>query len=164
MVDGSQGAQLFKALRELNFPSLSPQRPWVNVTSKDRGKGYGHNIHRLNVKRESRYNPTPETEIESLMMAAPFEEPLRSIEEREKDQEDLIFAVHKTFMRLTSDEQWLYHMLVDVGLSLRFIAIVLEIPKTTLARRRDELATKLRECLLEDPKVRNYLTRGFGNS
>ena len=159
MDEESEGAKLFNALRELNFPSLSPQRPWVNVTSKDRGKGYGHNIHRLNVKRESRYNPTPETEIESLMSAAPFEEPLRSIEEREKDQEDLIFAVHKTFMRLTSDEQWLYHMLVDVGLSLRFVAIILDIPKTTMARRRDELAEKLRTSLLQEPAVQEYLTR-----
>jgi hypothetical protein len=50
-------------------------------------------------------------------------------------------------------------MLVDVGLSLRFVAIVLDIPKTTLARRRDELANKLRQHLLEDPKVRDYLTR-----
>ena len=160
MADDSEGAQLFKALRELNFPSLSPQRPWVNITSKDKAKAYGRwDVHRLNIKKESHYRPTPATEMESLMCAAPFEEPLRSLEERERDQEDLIFAVHETFMRFTSDERWLYHMLVDVGLSLRFVALVLEIPKTTLARRRDELAAKLRECLLEDPRVRDYLSR-----
>jgi len=93
------------------------------------------------------------------METAPYEQSMRSMEERERDQEDLIIAIHETFMRLTENEQWLYHMLVDVGLSLRFVAIVLDIPKTTLARRRDELANKLRQHLLEDPKVRDYLTR-----
>jgi len=91
------------------------------------------------------------------MEAAPFEQPLRSIEEREKDREDLILAVQETFMRLTENEQWLYHMLVDVGLSLRFVGTFLQIPKTTMARRRDALAEKLRELLFENPHVREYL-------
>jgi len=93
------------------------------------------------------------------MEAGPFEDPLRSIEEREQNREDLILAVQETFMRLTEDEQWLYHMLVDVGLSLRFVAIILDTPKTTMARRRDELAQKLRASLLQQPAVQEYLNR-----
>jgi DNA-directed RNA polymerase specialized sigma subunit len=154
----SEGAKLFNALRELNFPSLSPQRPWVNITSKDWTRSK-NSERKLNVHRNSRYQFTPATEIQSIMETAPYEQSMRSMEERERDQEDLIIAIHETFMRLTENEQWLYHMLVDVGLSLRFVAIVLDIPKTTLARRRDELANKLRQHLLEDPKVRDYLTR-----
>ena len=97
--------------------------------------------------------------MQSIMEAGPFEDPLRSIQEREENLEDLILAVHETFIKLTEDEQWLYHMLVDVGLSLRFVAIILDIPKTTMARRRDELADKLRTSLLQQPAVQEYLNR-----
>ena len=157
MLDENQGEELFEALRELKFPSLSPQRPWVNVTSKPKGNNWGHTDKKLAVKKETHYRPTPVTEMQALMEAAPFEQPLRSIEEREKDREDLILAVQETFMRLTENEQWLYHMLVDVGLSLRFVGTFLRIPKTTMARRRDALAEKLRELLFENPHVREYL-------
>ncbi len=159
MDDESEGAKLFDALRKANFPSLQPQRPWVNVTSKPKGNNWGHSPKKLVIKKESHYRPTPITEIQGLMEAGPFEDPLRSIEEREQNREDLILAVQETFMRLTEDEQWLYHMLVDVGLSLRFVAIILDTPKTTMARRRDELAQKLRTSLLQQPAVQEYLNR-----
>tara|TARA_R100000908_G_C3690299_1_gene104983 strand:+ start:103 stop:588 length:486 start_codon:yes stop_codon:yes gene_type:complete len=155
----SQGAKLFNALRKANFPSLQPQRPWTNVTSKPKGNNWGHSSKKLILKKESHYRPTPISEIQSIMEAGPFEDPLRSIEEREENREDLILAVHETFMGLTEDEQWLYHMLVDVGLSLRFVAIILDIPKTTMARRRDDLANKLRTSLLQQKAVQEYLTR-----
>ena len=48
-------------------------------------------------------------------------------------------------------------MLVDVGLSMRFVATVLGIPKTTFARRRDALAEKIRKLLLEHEVVRERL-------
>lgn len=159
MDEESEGAKLFNALRKANFPSLQPQRPWANVTSKPKGNNWGHSPKKLILKKESHYRPTPISEIQSLMEAGPFEDPLRSIEEREKNREDLILAVHETFMGLTEDEQWLYHMLVDVGLSLRFVAIILDIPKTTMARRRDELAEKLRTSLLQQKAVQLYLNR-----
>lgn len=157
MDEESEGAKLFNALRKANFPSLQPQRPWTNVTSKPKSGHWGET--NRSARKEVLYRPTPETEMQSIMEAGPFEDPLRSIEEREENREDLILAVHETFIGLTEDEQWLYHMLVDVGLSLRFVAIILDIPKTTMARRRDELAEKLRTSLLREPAVQQYLNR-----
>lgn len=87
------------------------------------------------------------------MNTAPFEEPSDSWETVYRDEGDLIDAVEEVFDALSDDEQWLYHMLVDVGLSLRFVARVLNIPKTTLARRRDELAAKVRRNLLKHEAV-----------
>lgn len=87
------------------------------------------------------------------MIAAPYEEPSVSWESVYRDDGDLIDAVEEVFGALSEDEQWLYHILVDVGLSLRFVARVLRIPKTTLARRRDELADKLRRNLLQHEAV-----------
>jgi len=48
-------------------------------------------------------------------------------------------------------------MLVDVGLSMRFVARALNMPKTTFARRRDALADKMRKLLLEHEVVRDKL-------
>ena len=48
-------------------------------------------------------------------------------------------------------------MLVEVGLSMRFVARVLGLPKTTFARQRDELADKIRNKLLEYEVVRDRL-------
>ena len=157
MDEGSEGAKLFDALRKANFPSLQPQRPWTNITSLPKS-GHWQETSRI-TRKEVLYRPTPATEMQSIMEAGPFEDPRRSIQEREENLEDLILAVHETFIRLTEDEQWLYHMLVDVGLSLRFVAIILDIPKTTMARRRDELADKLRTSLLQEPAVQEYLNR-----
>lgn len=157
MDEESEGAKLFDALRKANFPSLQPQRPWTNITSQPKSGHWGETNRAA--RKEVLYRPTPATEIQSLMETEPFEVPFRSIEEREEHQEDLILAVHETFMRLTEDEQWLYHMLVDVGLSLRFVAIILDTPKTTMARRRDDLAQKLRTTLLQQPAVQEYLNR-----
>ena len=91
--------------------------------------------------------------MEALMSAEPFEEPSRSWESVYRDEGDLMDAVEEIFDSLNDDQQWLYHMLVDVGLSLRFVAIVMGIPKTTLARRRDELAWQMRRNLLKHEAV-----------
>ena len=50
-------------------------------------------------------------------------------------------------------------MLVDVGLSMRFVALALGTPKTTFARRRDALAQKLKNELLRHEAVINHLTK-----
>ena len=70
---------------------------------------------------------------------------------------DLAIAVLDAFQSLTEEEQWIYHMLVEVGLSMRFVARVLDVPKTTFARQRDQIATKIRNKLLEHEVVRNRL-------
>ena len=78
-------------------------------------------------------------------------------ETKDKELKDLRTAVQEVFDSLSEDEEWLYNCLVEVGLSLRFLSRVLNIPKSTLARRRDSLAQKLREGLLKHEVVRDYL-------
>ena len=97
------------------------------------------------------------TEIEAILNAEPGQEPDMSYEIREQQHEELYVAVEDMFLRLTEEEQWIYHMLVDIGLSMRFVANVLNLPKTTFARRRDELAEKMRRILLEHQVVRDKL-------
>jgi len=130
----------FQTLRDYKFPSLKPQRSRVIVVDTEWS-------HRLKLHH------IPETDMEALMVSVPFEEPSVSWEGVYRDEGDLIDAVEEVFGDLNDDEQWLYHMLVDVGLSLRFVAKVLDIPKTTLARRRDELAAKVRRNLLKHEAV-----------
>mgnify|MGYP003304592525 FL=1 len=140
MDDKFDSEAFFQALKDYKFPSLRPQRSRAVVTDTE-------------WYRAIRLYNIPETEAEALMSAAPFEEPSASWESVYRDEGDLIDAVEEVFDSLSDDEQWLYHMLVDVGLSLRFVARVLDIPKTTLARRRDELAAKVRSNLLQHEAV-----------
>ena len=91
------------------------------------------------------------------MTTRPHEEPMESTEGLHRKQHELAVAIVEVFDRLTAEEQWIYHMLVDVGLSMRFGARVLGIPKTTFARRRDALADKIRGLLLEYEVVRDRL-------
>ena len=91
------------------------------------------------------------------MTTRPHEEPMESTEGLHRKQNELALAIVVVFDRLTAEEQWIYHMLVDVGLSMRFVARVLGIPKTTFARRRDALADKIRGLLLEYEVVRDRL-------
>jgi hypothetical protein len=140
MDDKLDSELFFEALRDYKFPSLRPQRTRVAVTDTEWYKAI-------------RLYHIPETEMEALMSAAPFEEPSSSWESVYRDDGDLMDAVEEVFEALDDDQQWLYHMLVDVGLSLRFVAIVMGIPKTTMARRRDELATLIRRNLLKHEAV-----------
>ena len=48
-------------------------------------------------------------------------------------------------------------MLTTVQLSLRFVGRVLDVPKTTLARRRDRIIQKLQAALLESPLVQERI-------
>ena len=136
MIDPDEGEQLFNRLRLLKFPSLAPVR----------------------TRRSANFlSPRYMTEIEAILNAEPGQEPDMSYEIREQQHEELYVAVEDMFLRLTEEEQWIYHMLVDIGLSMRFVANVLNLPKTTFARRRDELAEKMRRILLEHQVVRDKL-------
>lgn len=167
MDDEDQGEwveQLFETLKGFKFPSLKPQRPWVEVVTKrsqTRGLNfegatralYGDHVH------HAWHKPIPENIYEATMSAAPNQTIPLSYEERESRREDLIIAVQEVFLSLTDDEQWLYQMLVDWGLTLRSLAQLSGIPKTSLARIRDELAHKLRDGLLEQKVVQEYLSK-----
>ena len=132
-LDSSEGARIFKALQEARVLSLGP------ITVRPKGPNKEHR--------------RPATPMEALMQAKPHEEPIESTQEAYERQDALRAAVEETWATLTETEQWIYNMLVDVGLSLRFIAIVLGTPKTTMARRRDELAEKIKNGLLQHQVV-----------
>ena len=135
MTDPTEGELLFERLKDLNFPSLQPLR-----------KSYGVASERI-----------PDTVIEALVDTRPHIEPELSQEERGQLNADLVVAVQDVFSTLTEEEQWIYHMLVEVGLSMRFVARTLGVPKTTFARKRDELAEKIRSELLKHEVVRKKL-------
>ena len=137
MNEPSKGELFFEAMRHLGFPSLAPVR--LKQPSYWTGDG--------------QY----ETEIEAIMSSKPLTEPKESTEGIHWKNEALAKAIVDTFNQLTEEEQWVYHMLVDVGLSMRFVATVLDIPKTTFARRRDALADKIKGLLLEHEVVRERL-------
>ena len=141
----SEGEELFERLKLLKFPSLAPVRLKPNssgVTTGDTTRSLAGQF---------------ETELEALLTSKPYEEPKESTEGLHIIQEELALAIVEAFNKLTEEEQWIYHMLVAVGLSMRFVAYVLDVPKTTFARRRDELAEKIRKLLLEHDVVRKKL-------
>ena len=135
MTDPTEGELIFERLKDLNFPSLQPLRKSFGVASER----------------------IPDTVAEALVSAGPYIAPALSQEERGRLIADLVLAVQATFDTLTEEEQWIYHMLVDIGLSMRFVARALNMPKTTFARRRDALADKMRKLLLEHKIVRDKL-------
>jgi len=95
----------------------------------------------------------PDNRYDALMRTAPGVEPEESIEEQNELREILADALDS----LTEEEQWIYLMLTTVRLSLRFVGLVLGVPKTTLARRRDRIIQKLQETLMESPLVRERM-------
>ena len=137
MTDPIGGEEIFNRLKLLKFPSLRPVRT-------------RNSIQGLNQRHF-------ETEIEAVLHARPCFEPDISTELHEQKHEELRLAVEDMFNQLTEEEQWIYHMLVDIGLSMRFVARALNMPKTTFARRRDALADKMRKLLLEHKIVRDKL-------
>tara|TARA_R110002051_G_scaffold36742_1_gene79613 strand:- start:573 stop:947 length:375 start_codon:yes stop_codon:yes gene_type:complete len=98
----------------------------------------------------------PENLYDALVRAAPFQEIEESIAEQDELREILADALDE----LTEEEQWIFLMLTTVRLSLRFVGRVLDVPKTTLARRRDRIIQKLQAALLESPviheRIRSY--------
>ena len=91
----------------------------------------------------------PENLYDALLRAQPFDEPEESIAEQDELREILADALDC----LTPEEQWIFRMLTTVRLSLRFVGLVLGVPKTTLARRRDRIIRKLQAALMESPLV-----------
>jgi hypothetical protein len=161
MHDPDEGARFIEELRKYKFPSLRSLQDQIQaqaeyVRLKDREPGHRTNYLRYGVQNSKR-QAFKDTEIEALMETRPFEEPVTDWETKNKELKDLRTAVQEVFDFLTEDEEWLYNCLVEVGLSLRFLSRVLEVPKSTLARRRDALAQKLRDGLLEHEVIRNWL-------
>ena len=97
--------------------------------------------------------PQPADEYEALMSAPFGVEPEISVQEAHELRELLADAIDT----LPPGERWLFEALFIARLSLRFCARVLDIPKTTLARRRDALLAYLRADLENSPLIQERL-------
>ena len=88
--------------------------------------------------------------LEALVVCEPGNEPEESVLE----QLSLRDAVADALDELDEDDRWLFDMLLVVHLSLRFVGLVIGMPKTTVARQRDRIIADLRQRLLANPVVR----------
>ena len=159
MHDPDEGARFIEELRKYKFPSLRPLQDQIqsehDARIKDQDSEYKTAFMRFGVQTQRvRFK---DTEMEALMEALPFDEPATDWESKDRELADLRTAVQEVFDSLTDGEEWLYNCLVEVGLSLRFLSRVLDIPKSTLARQRDALAHKIREELLKHEVIKTWL-------
>lgn len=90
---------------------------------------------------------------EALMTCPPGVVPLESLLEQNEVRE----VVADAFDTLSDDDLWIYHMLCNVKMSLRFTGRVIGIPKTTLARRRDKIIDSLNAELRRHPVIKERL-------
>jgi len=95
----------------------------------------------------------PNAAIAFLMSEPPGEDNYDEWERRER----LSLAVSLEMDRLSDEDAWIIYMLYHVRLSLRFVARVLNIPKTSMARRRDEILIRLRKALVDYPVVQEIV-------
>ena len=91
--------------------------------------------------------------IEALVACSPLNEPEESILEQLALRESLADALDT----LEEDDRWIFDMLIVVRLSLRFVGLVIGMPKTTVARRRDRIIADLRQRLLDHPVIKERL-------
>ena len=88
--------------------------------------------------------------LEALVVCEPGNEPEESVLE----QRSLRDSVADALDELDEDDRWLFDMLLVVHLSLRFVGLVIGMPKTTVARQRDRIIADLQQRLLTNPVVR----------
>ena len=93
----------------------------------------------------------PQNVYDAVMRTGPYEEAEEIVAEQDELREILADALDT----LTEEERWIFLMLTTVRLSLRFVGAVLDVPKTTLARRRDRIIRKLQIALEDSPLVQN---------
>lgn len=95
----------------------------------------------------------PETDIQALMEAAPFQEPERSKRERLALRDTLADAIDS----LEPIEQWIFEATVIERRSYRQVARDIGYSKSSIHRIRDRAIRKLQEILREDENVSRYL-------
>jgi hypothetical protein len=99
------------------------------------------------------YHKRPLDPYQALMETKPFEEPEESINE----QVGLRNLIADQVDKLSEQDEWLFNVILNCRLSLRFVGRILGIPKTTLARRRDAIYKKIGEEIKDHPLVQRKL-------
>ena len=95
----------------------------------------------------------PETAMQSLVESKP-NDPIRISAEARLELRDIVSSALES---LNEEEIWIINALLFERLSLRQAGYILQIPKTTLARKRDKILKKLEKKLSEEPLVKEYL-------
>jgi DNA-directed RNA polymerase specialized sigma subunit len=95
-----------------------------------------------------------QTEIEILQEP----EPHAALEESQEERIQLQEAVLDAFDELDDEEIWLLNALLFERLSLRQVERLTQLPKTTVARKRDYILRKLKRALNKHQIVRDHLT------
>ena len=98
--------------------------------------------------------------LEALIACAPSQEPEESVLEQLALREALADALDS----LEEDDRWIFDMLIVVRLSLRFVGLVIGMPKTTVARQRDRIIADLRQRLLDHPVIKERLDGHYGTT
>ena len=98
--------------------------------------------------------PRDDTEIEKMMQEAPGQERPRSSLEATADLREVLADAVEA---LNDEERWIIERLFIEGLSLRATGRMMNIPKTTLARKRDKIRRRLILELTEDSHVKEWL-------
>ena len=93
------------------------------------------------------------TQIQVLQEAPPH----AALEESQEERIQLQEAVLDAFEELDDEEIWLLNALLFERLSLRQVERLTQLPKTTVARKRDYILRKLKRTLENHPVVREYL-------
>jgi len=97
------------------------------------------------------------TPIEALLQCQPGVEPELSVQELAEIREVLNQAIETV---LTREELWVFNETVVARTPLRKMGV----PKTTVARIRDNATTKLRQHLQEHPVIVAYINRNQTNN
>lgn len=109
----------------------------------------------LDLSWKAQGNPQQkQTEIEILQEAPPH----APLEESQEERIQLQEAVLDAFDELEEDEIWLLNALLFERLSLRQVERLTNLPKTTVARKRDYILRKLKRALNKRQIVKDYLT------
>jgi|TARA_A100001391_G_C5084088_1_gene280616 DNA-directed RNA polymerase specialized sigma24 family protein len=103
-----------------------------------------------------RHPSVPASEIQAVMEALPYVEPLRPFRYTAKFEDPIKDALAS----LDDLELEIVMLLAFEQLSLRVAGRILGIPKTTLARRRDAIYQKLRTILNTNEEIREHLLNG----
>ena len=103
------------------------------------------------------WHPRYDTELAALMEEAPGWQNRYIGQAALADTMPLREALADAIENLEPEDQWIIERLLIEGTSLRKTGAVLNIPKTTLARRRDRIRRHLMDVLVDHPSVRQWL-------
>ena len=115
----------------------------------------GHADPRRGVLQIHKHRPL--TELEALMQERPYDAVAAFSREPLENTAALREALGEAVDNLPPEDRYIIEELFIAGNSLRKTGAILNIPKTTLARKRDRIRRHLIDVLVDHPDVRKWL-------